>query len=256
MAKTSGGQSALSRAVQVLDAFDSASVYLTASQVAGRTGQPISSTHRQLQELVRLGLVDRSPDRTYRLGTKLWEWAARSPGAAGLRAAALPHLQKVHNVVRQHAQIGVLSDNEVLFIERLSAPGAVVNYTVIGQRLPALASSAGLVQVAWLPPDKLEAVLAQGVDQFTPSTMTDQRRIRRRLVDIRRSGYVITSGFIHPAARGVAVPLWGHQKDLLGALSVVVPNDEVPAKPVVELLQEAAEAISRDYAAFTRGQQA
>lgn len=256
MARTSGGQSALSRAVQVLDAFDSGSVYLTASQVAGRTGQPISSIHRQLQELTRLGLVDRSPDRTYRLGMKLWEWAARSPGATGLRGAALPHLQKVHRIVRQHAQIGVLSGHEVLFIERLSAPDAVINYTVIGQRLPALASSAGLIQVAWLPPDRLEAVLARGIDQLTPFTMTDPRDLRRILTNIRRKRFVVTSGFIHPRSRGIAVPLWGYQKDLLGALSVIVPNDETPVMPIVELLQEAADATSRDYGALTRGQRA
>ncbi|MFC7401395.1 IclR family transcriptional regulator [Citricoccus sp. GCM10030269] len=253
MARTSAGRSSLSRAVEILDAFDSVSVYLTATQISERTGSPVSSTHRLLGELTSLGLVERAPDRTYRLGARLWEWSARSPGAAGLRAAAWPHLHQVHHVVRQHAQIGILAGHDVLFIERLSAPDAVVNYSVIGQRLPALVSSSGLVQVAWLPEYEQEAILAAGLEPYTPKTVTDPSLIRRHLADIRRNGYVANDGYVHTAVRGIAVPLRGHQDDVLGALSVIVPNDSAPVGPHVTVLKNAAAAISRDYAALTRG---
>lgn len=253
MARTSAGRSSLSRAVDLLDAFDSGSVYLTATELADRAGSPVSTTHRLLGELTTLGLVERSPDRTYRIGAKIWEWSARAPGAAGLRAAALPHLQKVHHAVRQHAQIGILVGHDVLFIERLTAPDAVVNYSVIGQRLPALASSSGLVQLAWLPEAEQEAAIAAGVRHYTPLTVTEPDRIRRRFAEIRQEGYVVSDGYIHTSARGIAVPLRGHQDDVLGALSVIVPNDHAPARPTITLLQKAAAAISRDYAALTRG---
>lgn len=256
MARTSAGRSSLSRAVDLLDAFDSSSVYLTATELADRAGSPVSTTHRLLGELTTLGLVERAPDRTYRIGARIWEWSAQAPGAAGLRAAALPHLQKVHHAVRQHAQIGILVGHDVLFIERLTAPDAVVNYSVIGQRLPALASSSGLVQLAWLPAEDQEAAIARGVRHYTPLTVTEPDRIRQRLAEIRQDGYVANDGFIHTAARGIAVPLRGHQDDLLGALSVIVPNDTAPVRPYVALLQNAAAAISRDYAALTRGHRA
>jgi DNA-binding IclR family transcriptional regulator len=253
MARTSAGKSSVSRAVDILDVFSSGTVYLTATQIAERLNRPVTSTHTQLIELTRLGLLDRNPDRTYRLGARLWEWAAQTPGAAGLRAAAAPHLQALHQRVRQHAQIGILAGNHVLFIERLSAPGAVVNFTVIGQRLPALASSSGLVQVAWLPPVDQEPILASGIDQITPQTVTDSVLIRARLAEIRKTGYVVNDGFLHTAARGIAVPLRGYQDDVLGAVSVVVPCDNSPVMPYVNLLRRTASAIARDYASMTRG---
>lgn len=256
MAKTSAGRSAVSRAVEILNAFGPGSLYLSATEIAQRTDNPVPSTHRRLQELTSLGLIDRASDRTYRLGARLWEWAALSPGATGLRAAALPHLQEVHHYVRQHAQIGILTGNDVLFIERLSAPDSVINYSVIGQRLPALASSSGLAQLAFIAEEERERILEHGVDQLTPSTMTDPEEIRRRLVAIRLEGYVVNDGFIHTSARGIAVPIHGHQKDLLGALSVIVPNDDSPVTPRVNLLRRAAAGISRDYARLTRGQRA
>ncbi|WP_168199719.1 IclR family transcriptional regulator [Citricoccus sp. SGAir0253] len=253
MARSSEGRSSLSRAVDVLDAFDSASVHLTVSAVAARTGMPLSSTHGLLAELERLGLVERSPDRTYQLGVRLWEWAARTPGAAGLRSAARPHLQHVHHLVRQHVQLGVLRGTDVVFVERLSAPDAVVNYTMIGGRTPALLSSSGLAQVAFLAAEDRDAVVdgARRQGQL-PAPLADPGVLRRRLAAIRREGHVVTDGYVHPAARGVAVPLLGARGEVLGAVSVVVPNDDAPARPLVNVLRAAAARIVRDLAAAQR----
>lgn len=252
MAKSSAGRSALSRTVDVLNPFDSSTVYLTASQIADVIGAPVSTVHRRLQEMCQLGLVERT-GAGYRLGIRLWEWAARTPGATGLRSAALPHLQTLHGQVRQHAQIGVMQGTEVLFIERLYAPDAVVNFTTIGERLPALASSSGLAQLAHLPVAEQERVIAAGLRTLTPFTVTDPEAIRRRLAEIRRSGFVVNDGFIHPDARGIAVPLWGHRSDLLGAVSVIVPNDGRPSAPFVRILQQTAVRIGASFEAQSSG---
>jgi DNA-binding IclR family transcriptional regulator len=232
--------------VDVLEVFDSSTVHLTVSEVAGRTGMPLSSTHGLLAELERLGLVERSPDRTYQLGIRLWEWAARTPGAAGLRAAARPHLQQVHRLVRQHAQIGVLAGADVIFIERLSAPDAVVNYTMVGGRMPALLSSSGLVQVAYLDPEAQAGVIEAWTGGALPPGIADPDARRRTLAEIRRVGHVVTDGYVHPDARGVAVPLLAAGDRVLGGLSVVVPNDGASVRPLVNILTRAAASIIRD----------
>lgn len=246
MARSSGGRSSLSRAVDVLEVFDSATVHLTVSEVADRTGMPLSSTHGLLAELERLGLVERAPDRTYQLGLRLWEWAARTPGAAGLRSAARPHLQQVHRLVRQHAQIGVLMGADVIFIERLSAPDAVVNYTMVGGRMPALLSSSGLVQLAYLDPEARSAIVDAGSGLALPPELADPDARRRTLAEIRRVGHVVTDGYVHPAARGVAVPLLAPGDRVIGGLSVIVPNDGAPVRPLVNILGRAATRIVRD----------
>src|ERR1700744_1653433 len=126
MARNSNGQSALVKPLRVLDAFDTWHPFLTCTQIAETSGIPKSTTHRLLVELVREGLVEELPDRTYRLGVRLWELGSRTPGALGVREVARPWLAAVHERVGQHAQLGVLSGLDVLFVDRLSAPDAVV----------------------------------------------------------------------------------------------------------------------------------
>ncbi|WP_258934794.1 helix-turn-helix domain-containing protein [Nesterenkonia pannonica] len=129
-------ESVLARHLRVLDAFNMDAAFLTLSQIAARTQLPVSTVHRLIGILEHEKLVERMPDRSYRLGIRLWELASRTPGALGLREIAMPFMQWAHNQVRQHVQLGVMSEYDVLFLERLSARSAVVNATVIGGRIP------------------------------------------------------------------------------------------------------------------------
>ncbi|MGZ8804031.1 MAG: helix-turn-helix domain-containing protein, partial [Microbacterium sp.] len=108
MARASDGESVLHKHLRVLGAFEAAVPFLTLSEIADRAALAASTAHRIVGELEREGLLERLPDRTYRLGVRLWELACRTPGALGLRELARPYLQAVHARVRQHAQLSVL----------------------------------------------------------------------------------------------------------------------------------------------------
>ncbi|GAA1495122.1 IclR family transcriptional regulator [Paeniglutamicibacter kerguelensis] len=252
MANSSAGRSSLSRAIQLLAAFDVDALFLTVSQLAARSGLSLTTTHRLLGELVETGLLERQPDKSYRLGVRLWELAAKTPGAVGLREIARPHLNAVHARVRQHTQLAVRDGHEVIFLDRVSFPQAVVNYTLIGGRLPLHASSSGLVLLAHAPTEFQEEMIDSDLFAYTPETVHMPSALRGLLQNVRRDGHAVGNGYIHADARGIAVPIRGVNQDVIAALSVVVPNDETAVAPVVTLLAAASRAISRDLlAAYT-----
>jgi DNA-binding IclR family transcriptional regulator len=141
-------------------------------------------------------------------------------------------------------QLAVREGTEVLFVERLSAPGAVVNYTRIAGRLPLHASSSGVVLLASAPRELQERVLAGPLERFTAATTTDPARLRTLLADVRRTGAAVLAGHLHEEAAGVAVPVRDRQDAVVAALSVIVPNDG-QARLAVPLLQAAARGIGR-----------
>ncbi|MEV7649409.1 IclR family transcriptional regulator [Arthrobacter sp. NPDC089319] len=246
MAKSSAGRSALSRIMQILAAFDVDAVFLTVSQLSVRSGLALATTHRLVAEMEQFGLLERQPDKTYRLGVRLWEIACRTPGALGLREIAKPYLQEVQSRVRQHTQLGILEGHEVLFLERLSARDAVVNVTLVGGRLPLHASSSGLVLLAHSDNGFQDELLAGDLFRYTDQTVQSPEDLRGLLQQIRRDGYACGRGYIHPEARGIAVPIRGVNDVVVAAVSVVVPNDDAPVTGFVRLLQAAAQAISKD----------
>jgi DNA-binding IclR family transcriptional regulator len=245
MARGSEGESVLHKHLRVLDAFDAMSPYLTLSEVAASAGLAPSSAHRLLAELEREGLVERLPDRSYRLGVRLWELASRTPGALGLRELARPWMEAVHARVRQHTQLGVLSGRDVLFIERMSTRDAVVNATLIGGRTPLPVSSSGLVLLAHADDRLVEQVVAAGWPHHTPHTLRSAAELRARLARVRADGFAMLSGHIYEESRGIAVPVLGPHGRVYAAMGVVVPNDDAPVQPLVELLTIAAAGVTR-----------
>lgn len=251
MAHRSAGQSALARHLRVLDAFDPLHPFLTLTEICRAADLAPSTAHRLVGELVREGLLERQDDRTYRLGVRLWEYASRTPGAIGLREAARPWIDAVHRRVRQHAQLGILQGRDVLFLERVSEPGAVVNATIIGGRVPAHASSVGLALLAHAPPTVVDAIVAEPMRRFTQHTISSPRALRELLARVRHDGFVVADGFIHEQTRGIAVPVRGATGEVVAALGVVVPNDDRPTRPLADLLTAAAVGAARDVSRVT-----
>jgi hypothetical protein len=135
------------------EAFTPEEPALTVSEISRRTGLHVATASRLVAELASYGFLTRGDDRRVRVGMRLWELATRASPSLSLRNAAMPFMEGVHDVVGHHVQLGVLDGDEVLFLERLTAPGAVVNYTRIAGRLPLHASSSGLVLLAHGPAD-------------------------------------------------------------------------------------------------------
>ncbi|MBW0114792.1 IclR family transcriptional regulator [Pseudonocardia abyssalis] len=244
MPRTGYGESVLTRAVRILDAFGPDDRTLRVSDIAARSGLHLATASRLVAELVEHGLLARDPDRRVRVGVRLWELAMRASPTLSLRDAAMPFLEDLHAVVGHHVQLGVRDGSEVLFVERLSAPGSVVNYTRIAGRLPLHASSSGLVLLAHAPHDVQESVLALPLRRYTAQTITTADRLRRTLADVRRDGFVLCPGHIHDDALGVAVPVADGSRRVVAAIAAVVPDDD-SGRAVVPVLRAAARGISR-----------
>ncbi len=58
---------------------------LTVTELARRTGLPLTTTHRLAGELVAGGALERGEDGRYRIGLRLWEIASLAPRGLGLR---------------------------------------------------------------------------------------------------------------------------------------------------------------------------
>lgn len=244
MARQSNGASAISRVVKLLDTFTFEAPFLTLSEISERSGIPLSSAHRIVTELVEHGLLERMPDRSYRVGNRLWEMGSRTPGALGLREIALPYLHAIQSRVRQHTQLLVRSGLDVLVIERLSARDAVVNASIVGGRIPLQHSSSGIVMLAHTEEDLIPDIVRRGLAPITASSLRTEEQLRDAVALARRTGFAVSEGWIFDESRGIAVAVRGSQDVVVGTVGVVVPNDGSPIDDLVRLLKLAADGIS------------
>ncbi|MFI6609974.1 IclR family transcriptional regulator [Streptomyces sp. NPDC050507] len=244
----SHGESVLSRAVRILEAFTQDTPVLTVSEIARRTGLHVATVSRLVAELVAHGFLGRDDERRVRVGVRFWELATRASPALSLRDVAMPFMEGVHDVVGHHVQLGVLDGDDVLFLERLSAPGAVVNYSRIAGRLPLHASSSGLILLAHGPAALKERIVAGPHTPYTTRTPVTSAHLRAALAEVRQQGYAYCPGYVHDEALGVAAPVRDAGGNVVAALAVIVPN-EANAQAVVPVVRTAARGVSRALAA-------
>lgn len=243
MPRVPTGESVTSRAIRVVEAFGVDDTVLTVGEIARRSGLHVATASRLIEELVVAHWLERT-DAGVRIGVRLWEVASRASPAVGLREAAMPFMHDLHHVIGNDVQLAVREGVEVLFVERLSAPTPVVNYSRIAGRLPLHASSSGLVLLAHADASVLDEVTSVPMRSFTDKTITDPGQLRATLAHVRREGYALCAGHIFPATTGIAVPIRGGRGQVVAALGLIVANDDA-AFGRVPALKAAARGISR-----------
>jgi DNA-binding IclR family transcriptional regulator len=230
--------------LDLLAAFTAEQPELTLTELSRRTGLPRPTVHRLTAELVSWGALEREERGPFRVGLRLWEVASLAPRSLGLREQAMPFLEDLFEVTRQNVQLAVLDGQEAVYVERLSARGAVGVLTRVGGRLPLHATGVGQVLLAHAPAELQERVLASGLAALTPNTIVEPRELRRVLADVRRTGVAICDGQVELKSLSIAAPVRGSSGEVTAALSVVVPS-ATGATSYVPAVRAAARGISR-----------
>ena len=241
------GRSVTSRALGVLDAFDAGHHRLTLSEVAERSGTPLTTAHRLLAELVAWGALARRDDGRYEIGRKLWDLGLLAPVQLELRQVAAPFLLDVHTATRDTVHLAVREGTNALYVERISGRESVPIVSQVGSRLPLHATAVGKVLLASAPDDVVEQVL-RAPTRATRHTVVDPRRMLRDLAEVRREGWARTSEEMSLGAASVAVPVTVERASgpvVVAALGIVVAAHRRDLGRLAPVLQVAARGIGR-----------
>ncbi len=244
------GRSVTSRALAILDAFDSSAPRLSLSEIADRSGTPLTTTHRLLAELTGWGALGRRPDGRYEIGPKLWDLGLLAPVQLELRQIAAPFLMDVHTAIRDTVHLAVRDGLSALYVERVSGRESVPVVSSVGSRLPLHATGVGKVLLAAAPPEVEQEVL-RSLTRITRTTVVDPGRLRRELTEVRRRHYARTSEEMSPGAASLAVPVQVERPQgplVVAALGIVVPPQRRDIPRLVPVLEVAARGIGRELA--------
>ena len=210
----------------IADAFAGAEE-LTLSEIAARARLPMATAHRLVGEWVRWGGLVRGDDGRYRLGIKLWRLGVREPTAKRLRGAAMPYLEDLLEATGEHVHLAVRDGLGAVYLERLSAPGAVPVISDVGSRLPLHATGVGLVLLAHAGPEVFEQVLASSPRKYLPNTLTTEPELRARLAEIRATGLSLSVEAMTPGAFSVAAPVRDASGTVVAAVSIIAHVERV-----------------------------
>jgi DNA-binding IclR family transcriptional regulator len=236
-----GTRSVAGRALAVLAAFDADHTRLSLSDLARRTGLPLSTTFRLVAELEGWRALEREPDGRYVIGFRLWELGGLAPVNSVIRAAAVPFMQDLYELTRENVHLAVRDGDEAIYVEKLTGHRAVPILSRVGGRLPLHATGVGKALLAAAPPAFRAAYLARPLVRVTPYTLADPRRLAREIELVRKRGWARTAEEMSLGSCSVAVTVPGTG----AALGLVVHSVRRDLDKWVPALQRAALGVSR-----------
>ncbi|URN03188.1 helix-turn-helix domain-containing protein [Actinomadura madurae] len=145
------GEPILDRAFRLLRAFADNGESLSLQTLAACSDLPKSTALRIANQLVRVGALERRENGEFVVGLQLLEIASLAPRGHGLRAVALPVMEDLHHVTRQHILLAVREGDEGVLVERLSAADATAVKYRVGGRIPLGETGIGVALLAYAP---------------------------------------------------------------------------------------------------------
>lgn len=234
-------RSTAARVLDVLSAFRPRQTLMNLTQLAQATDLPIATTYRLAKELTASGLLERNPDGTYQVGTRVWELGALAPRPKRLTSAARPHLEGLHRSTGEFVHLAVLQGSGLLVIDRVMSQRSVPNISDLARRLPFHASSVGKVHLAFGPPELTRSVLRGTLPRFTEHTVTDAESLSQQLDGIvaRRLAYTyeeLTVGTV-----SVASPVFDACGEFIAAVGVLARPGRSLSRLAPEVLAAATD---------------
>lgn len=215
----------LQRMITVLDCFTNEQPELGVREIARKIGFSRSTAGRLLQGLKELNVLQQNPvTQTYALGGRVLAWAGVYLSSLDVRDVALPAIQELHQITRETISLYVMEGNERVCVERLESPQNVRIVARLGRRIPLYAGSAGKVFLAYLSPERREAILRETPPEpITDFTLVDEKTLADELAKIRQQGYAVSYGEWVADAAGVAAPVYGSRGEVLAVVTISGP---------------------------------
>jgi DNA-binding IclR family transcriptional regulator len=232
----------LARGVLLLRACGDSGTALTLAELALRTGLPKPTAHRLIGELVRLGLVERTPDGSYRIDLGLFVLGQSAPSVRELRDAALPYLGDLHEATHENVHLAVPDGTDTLFLEKVTGRRATPIVSRTGGRLPAHCTATGKVFLAQdpRPPHRT-------LRRLTPRTLVLPGQLARDLALTRARGYGVNLEEAEIGVSAVAAPIYAHGRGSrpIAAISVTGWTGRLDVDQVRARVCAAARALTR-----------
>ena len=173
---------------------------------------------------------------------------ARNVPRKRLQHIALPFMQKLSAETGEAICLSTLHDYQGVCVERVEAQHTLRVSHDLGAIFPLHAGASGKILLAYLDRPTQEKIIQDiGLRRFSPTTITNSKKLLAELAQIRKQGYALSDGEVITGTFGVGAPVLSYSKKVVAALSLSAPTDRIRTKEqeqIVSLVVETAKQIS------------
>lgn len=226
---------AAERLISILDAFVGAGPRLTLSELSRRTGLYKSTILRLMTTLLSHGYVTRTEGGEYSVGSVILQLASSFQNAVQPQEVVLPLLRQLVDHTGESASYVVPRDGFRITLYRVDSPQVLRDHGAPGDIAPMDRGSAGLI-----------------LNAFANLHDPEGQPYRDHMV-------AITYGEIHEGMAGMAAPVFGPERNVIGVVALSGPETRFDAaavaameEPLIAVARSLTERIGGDPKRFSK----
>jgi len=186
----------------------------------------------------------------YRLGYHLLTLSAQALLGPHFQEIAHEGLRQLATSTNETANLGVLDQWNIVFIDQVEAVQSIRLQVRVGSRGPVHCTALGKALTAFLPTDRLQLLWRMApYTQFTANTLISSDDLSIELGRVRQNGFAIDDEEHRDGVRCVSAPVRNYGGDVVAALSVSGPatriRDEVLSHVIQQVTQVAREVSAQ-----------
>jgi len=234
------------RASNVLRCFLGEKSHFKISDLARQLKLDRSTTYRILLSLEKCGLVEKDQKTgEYSLGLSTFEIGNTYLRRVDFIKASNPIMTELAMKVQETVHLAVLSDTEIVYVDKVDSPRTLGVMSKIGQRGPVYCTALGKVLLAFQPENEQSRIIRKTrLTPFTPRTITSKQKLVEELKVIRKQGYSLDHREIEQEVECIGAPIQDHIGNVIAALSISGPQRKIGTPQEKHFIAEVVNAAA------------
>ena len=237
------------KAFKVLDAFTPDKKEWGVRELAAKTGYNKSTTYRLLSTLVSLHIVYQNENEKYSLGSKLFELGNRVSLYESLTTISNQPIRNIALDIEETVLLGVLKENQVLYINKADSLNGLKISTSIGSHQPIYATATGKLLMAFSSLEKQKNYLYQNTfGSLTKNTITNISSLQSEFNKIKKQGYSLDLEEFELGLICIAIPVFNKKGEVIAGISASGPSSRFKMENVekyISIMQNGVSLIER-----------
>lgn len=181
------------------------------------------------------GVVEKDPKTSqYRLGLKILELSNVLSQDDVFWEIIRPYMEELTEQTGETVFLATPYGNNIIYREAAFPNHSISVRAIKGVVAPMYCTSLGKAILSCMDSHQMEQVIAEGMEPFTPNTITDPEKFRAEIGKIRNQGYSIDNMEHEYGIKCVGVPISNGNGQVIGAISLSGPSLRFSDEQVVE----------------------
>ncbi len=219
--------SSVRNALRILRSFSMDEPEKKLNDLSDQLGISKSAVSRLLQTLASEGFITKVAEtKSFRLGPSVLGLNSIFTANLEIRNVAIPSIHNLVETLKEAAYLATIEGEEVIYLFGQESKQPLRIQSHVGKRTPLYCTGSGKAMLAYNE-ELIEKVIAKGLHKHAKNTITDPKKLRQHLKEVKKQGFAHESDEFIDGIASISAPIRNYRNKVVAAVTIVAPSQRL-----------------------------